>query len=233
VISIQHPASSIQYPVSSIQYPASSIQHPVSSIQYPASRNQYPMNKNFIVTIIVVSVMFTGCKPSRDKSALDIQNFEKNLYSQQTFVFNKPKGDSLLKMYDDFITRFPADSLSPVFLFKAANLAITEGDGNKALSLLDQFIRKYPDHPKVPVCSFFKGYVYENILKNLDLAKENYLLYIEKYPNDDFVKDARIAIKNLGKTPEQMIKEFEAMQKLDSVRKADSLANLKLKKIRS
>jgi outer membrane protein assembly factor BamD (BamD/ComL family) len=191
------------------------------------------MKKNILISIIALSALFVGCKPSRDKSALEIQKFEKNLYSQQTFTFNKPKGDSLLKMYDDFITRFPADSLSPKFLFKAANLAITEGDGNKALSLLDRFIQKYPDHPKVPVCAFFKGYVYENILKNMDLAKENYLLYIEKYPEDAFVKDAHMAIKNLGKTPEQMVKEFEAMQKLDSVRKADSLANLKLKKSRS
>lgn len=180
-----------------------------------------------------MSAFFIGCKPSRDKSVLDIQKFEKNLYSQQTISFNKPKGDSLLKMYDDFVTRFPADSLSPVYLFKAVNLTITEGDGNKALSLLDEFMKKYPDHPKVPVCAFFKGYVYENILKNMDLAKENYLIYIEKYPDDVFVKDARMAIKNLGKTTDQMIKEFEAMQKLDSVRKADSVANLKLKKSRA
>ena len=191
------------------------------------------MKKTIFIAFIVMSAFLSGCKPSRDKSAIEIQNFEKDLYSQQAFTFDKVKGDSLLKMYDDFITRFPNDSLSPVFLFKAANLAITEGDGNKALSFLDRFIQKYPDHPKVPVCSFFKGYVYENILKNMDMAKENYLFYIEKYPNDVFVKDARMAIKNLGKTPEQMIKEFEAMQKLDSVRKADSLANLRLRKSRS
>jgi outer membrane protein assembly factor BamD (BamD/ComL family) len=191
------------------------------------------MKRNILITVILLSAFFVGCKPSRDKSVSEIQKFEKSLYSQQTFTFNKPKGDSLLQMYDDFITRFPADSLAPKFLFKAANLAITEGDGNKALSLLDQFIQKYPDNPKTPVCAFFKGYVYENVLKNMDLAKENYLLYIEKYPDDAFVKDAHMAIKNLGKTPEQMIKEFEAMQKFDSVRKADSLANLKLKKSRA
>ena len=146
--------------------------------------------------------------------------------------FNKTKGDSLLKMYEDFNTRFPADSLSPVYLFKAANLTLTEGDGNKSLILLDQFVRNFPDHPKVPVCLFLKAFVYENILKNMDLAKKNYLLYIEKYPDGDFVKDAQMAVKNLGKTPEQMIMEFEAMQKLDSVRTADSVANLKVKKRR-
>ena len=148
-------------------------------------------------------------------------------------TFNKAKGDSLLKMFDDFITRFPTDSLSPVYLFKAANLTITEGDGNKSLTLLDQFVRNFPDHPKVAVCLFLKGFVYENILKNMDLAKKSYLLYIEKYPNGDYVKDALMSVKNLGKTPEQMVREFEAMQKLDSVMKADSIANSKGKKSRS
>jgi outer membrane protein assembly factor BamD (BamD/ComL family) len=190
------------------------------------------MKKIILITIIVISAFFTGCKPSRDKSVLEIKNLETSLYYQQTMTFNKAKGDSLLKMFDDFITRFPTDSLSPVYLFKAANLAITEGDGNKSLVLLDQFERNFPDHPKVPVCLFLKGFVYENILKNMDLAKKNYLLYIDKYPNGDFAKDAEMAVKNLGKTPEQIIMEFEAMQKLDSVRKADSIANLIGKKNR-
>ena len=129
------------------------------------------MKKNFMIAVILMSAYFTGCKPSRDKSVLEIKKLEASLYSKQAMTFNKVKGDSLLKMFDDFITRFPADSLSPVYLFKAANLTITEGDGNRSLALLDQFVRNFPDHPKVPVCLFLKGFVYENILKNLDLAK--------------------------------------------------------------
>jgi hypothetical protein len=91
-------------------------------------------------------------------------------------------------------------------------------------------MQKFPDHQKAPVCLFFKAFVYENLLRNLALAKETYLLYIEKYPNGEFVKDAQMSVQNLGKTPDQMIKEFEAMQRFDSVRKADSIANLKVKK---
>jgi outer membrane protein assembly factor BamD (BamD/ComL family) len=120
--------------------------------------------------------------------------------------------------------------MAPFYLFRAANLKMTEGDGNRSLSLLDQFMQKFPDHPKAPVCLFFKAFVYENLLRNLALAKETYLLYIEKYPNGEFVKDAQMSVQNLGKTPDQMIKEFEAMQRFDSVRKADSIANLKVKK---
>jgi outer membrane protein assembly factor BamD (BamD/ComL family) len=191
------------------------------------------MKRSTIISSIAIVAIFTGCKPSYDKSVTEIKNLETRLYSQQAMTFNKVKGDSLLKMYDDFISRFPGDSLSPVYLFRAANLTITEGDGNKSLALLDQFVSKFPNHPKVPVCLFLKAFVYENLLKNMELAKINYLLYIKKYPGGEYVRDAQMSVKNLGKTPEQMIREFEAMQKLDSVRKADSIANHKGRKNRS
>jgi hypothetical protein len=64
-------------------------------------------------------------------------------------------------------------------------------------------------------------------MKNLDKARETYLLFIEKYPADDFTRDAKLAIQNLGKTPEMLIREFEAKQLADSLRVADSLAKLK------
>ena len=188
------------------------------------------MNKNIFISIVLLSAILSGCKPSRDKSATDIQKLEASLYSEQTLTYNKVRGDSLLQMYEDFIAHFPSDTLAPVYLFRAANLKMTEGDGNRSLSLLDQFMQKFPDHQKAPVCLFFKAFVYENLLRNLALAKETYLLYIEKYPNGEFVKDAQMSVQNLGKTPDQMIKEFEAMQRFDSVRKADSIANLKVKK---
>ena len=182
-------------------------------------------NKSIILVAIIVASL-VSCKPSRDKSTLKIQEMEKSMYNVPVMSFNKSKADSLLKMYDNFVSRFPGDSMAPAYLFRAANLTISTGDGNKALSLLDQFVTNYPSHPKVPVCMFFKGYVYENILKNLDKAKESYLIYIEKYPGDVFVKDARIAIENLGKSPDQIVKEFEQKQKQDSTRKADSITSL-------
>jgi len=188
------------------------------------------MYKSVIISTICLSFILFACKPSRDKSVAEINDLESSFYSEQAMVLNKARVDSLLKMYEDFITRFSQDTLAPVYLFKAANLTMSQGDGNKSVSLLDQFITKFPDHPKAPVCLFFKAFVYENLLHDLPLAKDNYLLYIEKYPNGEFVKDAQMSIKNLGKTPEQMIREFEAMQRYDSVRKADSIANLKGKR---
>ena len=178
------------------------------------------------VAIILVLIFSGGCKPSRNKSMTGIQNLESKLYSPSATTFNKEDANRLLSLYDNFIKEFPKDTLVPVYLFKAANLEMNGMNANGAIARFDELIRNYPSDPKAPASMFFKGYIYENNLKDLEKAKEAYLLFIETYPSHELVKDAKMSIKNLGKTPEQMIKEFEMMQKQDSIRKADSLADL-------
>ena len=182
------------------------------------------MNRNIILILITSLAMIAGCKPSKEKSAARIQGLEKRLYAPDAVSFDKAKSDSLMNMYETFIKENPKDTLSPGYLFKAANIAMNNSDGNKALSLFDQYIRDYPGQKKAALCMFFRGFVYENVLHDLDRARETYLQFIEKYPTNEFVKDARMAIKNLGKTPEMIIREFEEQMKADSLRKADSLA---------
>jgi outer membrane protein assembly factor BamD (BamD/ComL family) len=183
-----------------------------------------------LILFVIQMMIFTGCKPSRDKSMQEIQSLESDLYSPTAVTFDKERADKLLQRYDKFIKDFPADTLVPVYLFKSANLEMNGTNAEGAVSRFDQLIREYPSNPKAATSMFFKGYIYENMLKDLDKAKEAYLLFIEKYPDHELVKDARMSIQNLGKTPEQMVREFEMMQKYDSVRKADSIANLKQKK---
>jgi len=181
--------------------------------------------KNLLLSLLCISVLFySACKPSREKSVAQIQGLEKRLFSPETVSFDKVKADSLMNLYAAFIKSHPKDTLTPVYLFKSASLAMNSGDGGKALLLFDQYLNDYPDLKKAPLCMFFKAFIYENMLRNLEKAKETYLLFIERYPNHEFVRDARMAIRNLGKTPEQIVSEFEAQRKADSIRKADSLA---------
>jgi outer membrane protein assembly factor BamD (BamD/ComL family) len=181
-------------------------------------------NKNFLI-ILLIPLIFAGCSASRDKSVKTISAMEKRLFSPQSTSFDKVKWDSLVSLYETFSKRFPEDSLVPGYTFNAANISMNTGNGQKALTLFEQIITKYPNYKKAPLCLFFKGYVYENLLHDLAKAKENYLQFIEKYPTNEFVPAAQSSIQNLGKTPEQMVKEFEEKRKADSTHHADSLAN--------
>jgi outer membrane protein assembly factor BamD (BamD/ComL family) len=185
------------------------------------------MKKIILIALLAVPVLFTACKPSAEKMQKEIKSLEGRLFSPKATGFDKPAADSLLHDYLTYIERFPEDTLGPNFTFKAANLAMNLDQPVKAVEMFDLFIKKYPTHPKTSVSMFFKAYVYENQMKDLEKAKEAYIQFLDRYPTGDFAMDAQVALNNLGKTPEQMVKEFEAKRKADSTRTADSLAALK------
>ena len=170
------------------------------------------MKKYFALCTLLLALV-SGCSPSKEKRAEQIRETEERLYSPAATGFSRMSADTLLSLYEDFISDYPEDTLVPGYLFKGATLAMNIDEGAKAISFFEQYLKDYPEGPKAPLCYFFKAYVQENILKNLDQAKESYLQFLEKYPEHDFSDDARAALENLGKSPEQLIREFEARQK--------------------
>ena len=83
-------------------------------------------------------------------------------------------------------------------------------DPKRSITLFDRIMSDYPDFEKIPHCLFLKGYIYENDLHDLEKAKSLYLVFLEKYPDHEFADDVQISIEHLGKTPEQLIMEFQA-----------------------
>ncbi len=95
-------------------------------------------------------------------------------------------------------------------LMRAAGLAKTIGDPNKALRLYYNVAEKMPNHPKAPTALFMMAFIYENDLKDLDKAKSTYEDFLKKYPNDpDYTDDVQSALKFLGMPPEEIIRQFE------------------------
>ncbi|MEO6039288.1 MAG: hypothetical protein ABIQ93_12825 [Saprospiraceae bacterium] len=99
-------------------------------------------------------------------------------------------------------------------LLKAAGVAKSVGNSGKALELYTAVDEKMPQHPKAPMALFMEGFIYENDLSDTATARLKYQAFLKKYPNDpDFADDAQNALRNLGKSPEDLIKEFEAQNK--------------------
>jgi TolA-binding protein len=85
--------------------------------------------------------------------------------------------------------------------------------GEMAINIYNRILKSYPDFKKAPECLFLKAYVYENNLGQLNKARVFYQEFIDKYPDNDFADDAEISIQNLGKSPEELIREFEEKMK--------------------
>lgn len=98
-------------------------------------------------------------------------------------------------------------------LLKAAGLAKTIENPQKAIELYKKVAEGMPQHKKAPTALFMIGFVQENDLNDLSAAKATYERFLQQYPNDpDFADDAQNALKLLGKSPEEIIKEFEKQQ---------------------
>ena len=99
-------------------------------------------------------------------------------------------------------------------LLKAAGLAKTIGNPQKSIELYQKVADGLPQHPKAPTALFMIGFVYETDMSDLPKAKATYESFLQKYPNDpDFADDAQTALSMLGRSPEDIIKEFEAKQR--------------------
>jgi len=174
------------------------------------------MKKNIIITVLSVIILIS-CTDKKNNDLQKIKDLEIKLVSDSSAIPNFQQSKELANYFTSFAKDYPKDSNSVVFLFKAASINMNIGQASLAIELYDKIINDYPNFDKVSDCMFLKAFIYDDKLKDLVKAEVAYKEFLVKYPNHDFAKDAKVCLNNLGKTPEQLIKEFEAIQKNDSL----------------
>ncbi len=93
--------------------------------------------------------------------------------------------------------------------------------GIQAVAIYESVVQNYPHYKKIPECYFMEAYTYENILGNIGKANEIYKVFLANYPDHELADDARTAIKFLGKSPEEIISEFDKMNS-DSLKRVSN-----------
>lgn len=169
-----------------------------------------------LIPIVLITFLFAACGPTKEKDQEKISVLEAELFSQSSGMINKEKADEVVDLYITFADTYPEDSISAEYLFKAADISMNMNLPTKAINLYKRIRAEYPGFRKAPECLFLTGYIYENYLGKLEEAKAIYEEFIDKYPDNDFADDAQISINNLGKSPEELIKEFEAKQQQEN-----------------
>ena len=164
-----------------------------------------------LFTLTLLSFIFNACKTDpvaahQEKlAALDKAMGGAN-------VTDKSKAAEFIKTSEELaalVEKTNQDQYVDVLL-KAAGLAKTVDNPQKAIELYSKIVDGHPQHKKAPTALFMIGFVQENDQGDLTKAKATYELFLQKYPNDpDFADDAQNAIKMLGKSPDEIIKEFE------------------------
>jgi tetratricopeptide (TPR) repeat protein len=170
-----------------------------------------------VFRLLIVSVIFAGmmvqCAPDPKSK---IKELEKKISSENFSLDEKgiQTAEELIAAYTAYAESHQDSPEAPEYLYNAADLSLNINESKEALDLYNRIIYQYPDFKKVPECLFLVGYITENYLQNYGKAKEIYESFMAKYPDHDFADDAAISIENMGKSPEELIREIEEKNRL-------------------
>jgi outer membrane protein assembly factor BamD (BamD/ComL family) len=148
---------------------------------------------------------------SRDGLITNVKTIEAKLSTLPTL--DSYNANMAVNAYTRFSNKFPDDSVAPKFLFKAANITMSIGQYDKAIKLYAGICTKYPSFKYVPDCIFVQGFIYDTYMKDTAKAHAKYQEVITKYPDNNLAEQAKAAIAALGKSDEELIKEFQEKNK--------------------
>ncbi len=180
------------------------------------------MNKRLIFAasanvIFLALVTVVSCSKKDNQQKQWIENIKKaeheldSLRKIQSRVTDETF--SLLALYINYADTYKQDSLAPVFLYRAAENSLYINQPLQAITYLKRIESEYPNFVNLGNVLFLTGFIYDNNLKNFHDAKTYYERFVEKFPEHPLANDTRFLLQHLGKSPEDLIKEFDAKNK--------------------
>ncbi|HOW26373.1 MAG TPA: tetratricopeptide repeat protein [Bacteroidales bacterium] len=166
--------------------------------------------------IMVLIVMATSCS-QKGKLDKQIKDLEEEIFSVTDQAINTEKTAQLVDAYIAYADAYPGDKKAPEYLFNAGNVAMNLLDPKKAIAVFDRILQDYPDYERIPHCLFLKAFINENQMNQLGQAEMLYREFLQKYPGHEFADDAELSLKNLGKSPEELLEQFQQAASADSL----------------
>lgn len=160
-------------------------------------------------------------KMSIESLESEIAKREKLVSEDSTGVDDKNAAD-LLEAYYVYADRFSNRANSADRLFKAAELAMSLNHTPQAIKYFERVYNDYKDYEKRPYALFLQAFVLENQAMEYDRATEIYKEFIKLYPNHPMADDAEYSMMNMGKSPEELIEEFERRDSLQAAQESAS-----------
>lgn len=125
-------------------------------------------------------------------------------------LVNTKIAEQAIKAFYEFANNCKTDTLAPVFLVKAGQVAQSIHKYTQAQSFFIKCTEEFPKFKNRGAALFLLAELYDNssMLNNESEARTIYEQIIREYPNSPFANDSKASIKNLGKTDEQLVEEF-------------------------
>ncbi|MDP2721759.1 MAG: tetratricopeptide repeat protein [Bacteroidales bacterium] len=168
----------------------------------------------FIISVVMLLMVGFACQQSNKAAAKlstmeSIKQLEDSLFNANTNALDKKKANELSRLYEQWAVENPADEKASDYLLKAADVAMNLNNPRRSIGLFDQILTNYPQSKNASTALFLKAFVYDDQMHDFENAGKFYNEFLEKYPESPFANDAHASLLNLGKTPEELVKEFE------------------------
>lgn len=170
-------------------------------------------NLKLLPLALLVLLFASACDNQKQELREEIEATEDNLFSNQTGSLDQDSARLLVEQYMQYAENYPKDSLAQNYIFKAARVDVALGDYDAGLKKLNRIEAEYPESHHIPKVLLLKGTIYEDYMQDYEKAGEAYQQLLDDYPDDEFAKDAAILKKNMGKSLDEIIKEFEDKEK--------------------
>ncbi len=167
--------------------------------------------KKSLFILLGFSILFFSCQ-TREKISTKIDNQLDSINRSVAFAKPEPqKAERVIANINQFISKYPADTLSPKYLLEVGIIYQKQEKYNEAIAVLDRIQQEYPDARQSSTALFMQGFIYNNLLHDYQLAAKKYELYLQKYSevNPQLSRDIKIELQNLGKSPEEILKALQ------------------------
>lgn len=143
------------------------------------------------------------------------RNKEEDLYKTALEDLKNGNTKSAINNLEKLIEINPLSDFAPDAYFTLAGLYQSmEGDSlqmvenyRKALGFYQQLIDNFPNHPKTPEALFMSGFICAEYLKDYNQASIFYKKFLKAYPDHELVTSVQAELDNLGKSPEEILRE--------------------------
>jgi TolA-binding protein len=155
-----------------------------------------------LFAVLSISILLIGCKPKPE-----------DYVGKATVHINAKNFALAIEEYDKLIADHPDSPQAEEAAFAIASLYHNDmRDFRKAVDAYARFAEKYPKAERAPTALFLVGFICNDELKDLDRAKKAYEKFLELYPQHEMADDAQFELKNLGKSPEELLPPIQETQ---------------------
>jgi outer membrane protein assembly factor BamD (BamD/ComL family) len=157
------------------------------------------------IGIIIAAAVMIACQSPKSKLNKEIMLLE----NETSKGYDVEKIEKLSSLYREYIDKFPQDSMVIEYLFKSGTVNTALKKGSEALLDFTTLIDKFPQSKYTAQAYYYKAFVYEDVIYDIEAAKTAYNDFIMRFPDHQLARDAALSMQYLGKSPEEIVASFE------------------------